>query len=335
MESPQLYLSGDDLKGLATLPEIVDAVRDGFRFRGEGDPATAPSRIGTDDSVITSYTAVFPEWNVMGGYMYAVGDDVWYTTPLFDVDTGELKAVLDGAVWNPAKTGAVAGIGTEFLAVENASRVGVVGSAQIARASLEAVMTVREIETVEVFSPTEANRAEFARRVGTEFDVDAEPVSSSAEAVADVDILIVATDSHSPVIDGEHVSPGTHINAMGTAHPNREIDIETFRKVDKYVPDIKSRVFGHSVQERRRSAKGFLEAFDANAVSENTLHGELGQVAAGRISGRTADTEITLVDSVGTAIETVAAAHLLYEKAVERGVGTPIDNIPRHESDDL
>ncbi len=335
MEKPQLYLSGRDLKDLVTPSEVVDAVRDGFAFRGEGAPATAPSRIGTDDSVITSYTAAFPEWNVMGGYMYAVGDDVWYTTPLFDVDTGELKAILDGAVWNPAKTGAVAGVGTECLAAEDANSVGVVGSAQIARASLEAATTVREIETVEVFSPTEASRTEFADSVREDFGVDAEPVPSSAEAVSDKDIVIVATDSPSPVIDGEHISPGTHINAMGAAHPKREIDIETFRKVDKYVPDVKSRVFGHSVQERRRSAKGFLEALDANAVSENTLHGELGQVVAGRIPGRTDNEEITLLDSVGTAIETVSAAHLLYEKAIEEGVGTPIENIPRHESDAL
>ena len=335
MERPQLYLSGSELKDLVTLSEVVDAVRDGFAFRGEGAPATAPSRIGTDDSVITSYTAAFPEWNVMGGYMYAVGNDVWYTTPLFDVDTGELKAILDGAVWNPAKTGAVAGVGTEFLAAEDASSVGVVGSAQIARASLEAVMTVREIDTVEVFSPTESSRAEFAESVQKDLGVDAEPVSSSAEAVSDVDIVIVATDSPEPVIEGEYILPGTHINAMGAAHPKREIDVETFRKVDKYVPDVKSRVFGHSVQERRRSARGFLEALDANAVSENTLHGELGQIVSGRLPGRTDDEEITLLDSVGTAIETVSAAHMLYEKAIEQGVGTPIDNIPRHESDDL
>jgi len=335
MVRQQLYLSGKDLKGLATPSEIVDAVRDGYAFRGEGAPATAPSRIGTDDSVITSYTAAFPAWNVMGGYMYSVGNDVWYTTPLFDVDTGELKAVLDGAVWNPAKTGAVAGVGTEFLATEDASSVGVVGSAQIARSSLEAVMTVREIETVEVFSPTESSRIEFAESVEADLGVDAEAVSSSAEAVSDVDIVIVATDAPEPVIDGEHISPGTHINAMGAAHPKREIDVETFRKVDKYVPDVKGRVFGHGIQERRRSARGFLEAFDANAVSENTLYGELGQLAAGRLPGRTDDEEITLLDSVGTAIETVSAAHLLYEKAVEQGVGTPIDNIPRHESDEL
>jgi alanine dehydrogenase len=335
MEGPQLYLSGRELNDLATQAEIVDAVHEGYALRGDGDPATSPARIGTDDSVITSYTVSFPEWNVMGGYMYAVGDDVWYTTPLFAVDTGELKAILDGAVWNPAKTGAVAGVGTEYLAVEDASSVGVVGSAQIARSSLEAVATVRNIKTVEVYSPTESSRVDFAENVRADLNIDAEPVESSGEAVSDVDIVIVATDSPEPVIDGEHISPGTHINAMGAAHPKREIDVETFRKVDKYVPDIKSRVFGHSVQERQRSARGFLEALDANAASENTLYGELSQLAVGRLPGRTDDEEITLVDSVGTAIETVSAAHMLYERAVEEGLGTPIENIPRHESDAL
>lgn len=335
MEESQLYLSGRDLKDLATPAEFVEAVHEGYALRGDGDPATAPARIGTDDSVITSYTVSFPEWNVMGGYMYSVGDDVWYTTPLFAADTGELKTILDGAVWNPAKTGAVAGVGTEHLAVDDATSVGVVGSAQIARSSLEAIATVRDIAQVEVYSPTESNRAEFAQAVQSELDIDAESVESSAQAVTDVDIVIVATDSHSPVIEGEHISPGTHINAMGAAHPKREIDIDTFRKVDKYVPDIESRVFGHSVQERKRSARGFLEAFDANAVNENTLHGELGQLAAGRLPGRTDDEEITLVDSVGTAIETVSAAHMLYERAVEQGLGTVIKNIPRHESDKL
>src|SRR6056297_3385961 len=171
MEGPQLHLSGRDLKDLATPAEFVDAVHDGYAYRGDGDPATSPARVGTDDSVITSYTASFPEWNVMGGYMYAVGDDVWYTTPLFAVDTGELKAILDGAVWNPEKTGAVAAVGTEYLAVEDASSVGVVGSAQIAWSSLEAITVVRDIESVEVYSPTESSRVDFAENVRADLDI--------------------------------------------------------------------------------------------------------------------------------------------------------------------
>jgi len=335
MAKDTLHISGRDLKGLASPPDIVDAVRDGFRYRGEGAPATAPARIGTEKSVITSYTAVFPEWNVMGGYMYAVGEDVWYTTPLFAADTGELLAILDGGVWNPYKTGAVAAVGTEALAREDASSVGVIGSAGIAKASLETMATVRDLESIEVYSPTEANRVSFAREVTDELGVDVNPVSASAEAVANVDIVVVATDSPTPVIEGEHISPGTHINAMGAAHPKREIDIRTYQKVDKYVPDIASRVFGHSIQERRRSARGFLEAFDEHAVSEATIHGELGRTVAGQIPGRTSDDEITLVDSVGTAIETVSAAYMLYERAQERGLGTPIENVPRHQAGQL
>lgn len=335
MCSEVLYLPGTELADLAEPEEYVDAVRDGYRYRGEGDPATAPARIGGDESVITSYTAVFPEWNVMGGYMYSVGDDVWYTTPLFEYESGELLAILDGAVWNPFKTGAVAAVGTDVLATEDASTVGIVGSAQIARASLLTIDTVRDISDIKVFSPTEDSRTEFAAEISDELAADARAVPSSDEAIADVDIVIVATDSPSPVIDGEHISPGTHINAMGAAHPKREIDVDTYAKVDKYVPDIKSRVFGHSVQERRRSAKGFLEAFDQNAVSENTIHGELGQVVGGTLPGRTTDDEITLVDSVGTAIETVSAAYMLYQKAADCGRGKQIQNVPRHESDEL
>lgn len=335
MSNEALYLPGDELADLAEPSEYVDAVKQGFAYRGDGAPATAPARIGGDDSVITSYTAVFPEWNVMGGYMYAVGADVWYTTPLFRADTGELLAILDGAAWNPLKTGAVAAVGTDCLARENASSVGVVGSAQIAKSSLSTITAVRDIETVDVYSPTPESREVFAQDVAESLSVEASPVESSAEAVSDVDIVIVATDAGSPVIDGENISAGTHINAMGAAHPKREIDVETYRKVDKYVPDIRSRVFGHSVQERQRSARGFLEAFDQNAVSENTIHGELGQLAAGNLPGRTSEDEITLVDSVGTAIETVSSAYMLYQKAREAGLGTTVTNIPRHKADEL
>ncbi|MFP8953395.1 ornithine cyclodeaminase family protein [Natrialbaceae archaeon A-arb3/5] len=335
MGNEVLYLSGEELVGLADPEEYVEVVEKGFEFRGNGDPATSPSRIANEDSLITSYTVMFPEWNVMGGYMYSVGEDVWYTTPLFEAETGRLLAILDGAVWNPYKTGSVGAVGTDVLAKEDASTVGVVGSAQISRATLTTTATVRDLEDVKVFSPTESSRESFASEMDEELDADVRAVESSDEAISEVDIVIVATDAGSPVIDGEQLSPGTHINAMGAAHPKRELDIATFERVDKYVPDIRSRVFGHSVQERFRSASGFLAAFDEHAVSESTIHAELGQIVAGNVPGRTDDEEITVVDSVGTGIETVACANMLYEKATEKGLGTSITNVPRHESYDL
>ena len=335
MTSTVLYLSGRDLNDLVSREEVIEAVRSGYRYRGTGDPATAPARVGVEDGSITSYTAVFPEWNIKGGYTYSVGEDTWYVTPLFRADTGESLALLDGGVWNPHKTGGVAAVGTDELAVPDASSIGVVGSADIARHTLASVAAVRDIETVKVYSTTEANRTAFATETSDELGIDARAVPSSAEAVADVDVLVTATDASSPVIESEHVSPGTHINAMGAAHPEREIDVDTYRKVDKYVPDIRTRVFGHAVQERQRAARGFLEAFDRNAVSESTIHGELGEVVAGKVPGRTDEEEVTLVDSIGTAIETVSTAYMLYEKAVERGIGTEIEHFARREAANL
>jgi alanine dehydrogenase len=334
MDHSVLYLSGDELTELADPGEFVEAVEEGFRYRGEGSPATPPSRISGENALITSYTAIFPEWDIMGGYMYAVGDDVWYTTPLFEAETGRLLAILDGAAWNPYKTGAVGAVGTKYLANEDASTVGVVGSGGIAEATLETVATVREIEDVDIYSPTPESRAEFATTVEESLNVDATAVETSDEAISDVDIVIIATDASTPVIDGEQLSPGTHINAMGAAHPKRELDTTTFERAGKYVPDIRGRVFGHSVQERLRSANGFLTAFDEQKASEMTIHAELGQIVGGDIPGRTDPDEITIVDSVGTAIETVSSAYLLYQKALENNLGTDIKNIPRHAMTD-
>ncbi len=335
MDNKALYLSGEELAGLATAEEFVSAVEKGFRYRGEGDRATAPSRLSGENSTVTSYKAIFPEWNVMGGYMYAVGEDTWYTTPLFEADTARLIGILDGAVWNPYKTGAVGAVGTDYLARADASTVGVIGSGSVAKGTLETVATVRDIEHVDVFSPTPESRETFATELSEELDTTVQPVESSAEAISDVDIVITATSASEPVIDGEHLSPGTHVNAMGAAHPKRELDVTTFERATKYVPDIRGRVFGHSVQERYRTARGFLAAFDEGKASEAMIQGELGQIVGGEAPGRTDPDEITIVDSVGTAIETVSSAYMLYQKAAEQGLGTEIANIPRHEAADL
>lgn len=335
MMTDTLYLSGRDLAGLAEPEEFVEVTREGFSYRGEGAPAMAPARIRGEETTTTTYTVEFDEWGIKGGYMYSVGDDVWYTTPLFDSETGEILAILDGAVWNPYKTAAVGAVATDYLSRDDAESVGVVGSGGIAKATIELINVVRDISSIEVFSPTPSSREEFADEVEDYLNVDTKAVSSSDAAVSDSDIIIVATSASGPVINGDAVAEGTHINAMGAAHPKREIDVATFEKVSKYVPDIRERVFGNSVQTRFRGARGFLEAYDQGVVSEATLHAELGQIAAGSITGRTSADEVTLADSVGTAIETVAVAFMLYEKAKERDLGKSIEFIPRHESSAL
>lgn len=332
-----LYLSSDDLEGLAEPSDHVEAVRDAFRQRGEGAGASVPISISTADpsdppsehlsSYTTSYMALLPEQDIVGGYLYSVedavaGGDRWYMALLVDADSGRPVAFIDGASWMPLKTGAQAAVGTDALARADARSLGVIGSGRLARGCLETTITVREFEEVRVYSRTREHREAFAADLDDAFDADVTAVGSSSAAVADSDIVLTATTSPTPVFDGGDLSAGTHVSAMGQSGREHEMDVATLRRASKYVLDHRGRGLASSLQERPKGASAFLAAFDAGTVNDNYVYAELGDVVAGRVPGRETDEEITVFDSTGTGIETVASANLLYERARDAGRGT-------------
>jgi alanine dehydrogenase len=324
-----LFLTSDDLAGLATAGEFVEAVRDGYRQRGEGAPAEPRTALtgAEPPGLLTAYAAILPETGAMGGYTYAAGfggRDAWFVTPLFDAERGEPLAVLDGAWMNPYKTGAAGATGTDALARADATDLAVIGSGTQARGQVRAHATVREFERVRVYSPTAANREAFAAEFDATLDADVEAVGSSADAVAGADVVVTATTASEPVIDAADLAPGAHVTAVGQYDPGkRELDHETVARAT-YVPDLRARATA--------DAGSFLSALAAGAVDEDHVHAELGEVVAGVEPGRTGADELTVFDSGGTAIETVAGAHLLYERAVERGLGQPIEFAPASEA---
>lgn len=318
----------DDLDGLAEPAEFVVAVRDAYRQVGEGAPAEPRTKLVNDDpgGMLTTYAAILPETGMMGGYMYSAGfgtEDAWFTTPLFDAESGELQAILDGASMNPFKTGATGAVAVDELARDGATSLGIIGTGPQARGQLATTETVRDFEKVRVFSPTEENRTEFAAEYDDRLDADVYPVNSAAEAVDGVDVVITATTSPEPVFDGDLLSEGTHVTAMGQYDPaKRELDETTIARA-KYVPDLRARA--------THDAGSFIAALEAGVVDENHIHAELGEVVSGVKPGRESQDEITVFDSGGTGIETVGAAAMLYEKAVEEGLGTNIDIAPASE----
>jgi alanine dehydrogenase len=324
-----LFLSTAELTDLATPDEYVDAVRDAYRQVGEGAPAEPRTALARDDpaGMLTTYIAVLPQTGAMGGYTYSAGfgaGDAFFLTPLFDAESGEPLAVLDGAPFNPFKTGAVGAVGLDALARDDAARLAVIGTGRQARGQLVSAATVRDWETVSVYSPTRDHREAFASEFDAELDATVEAVASADAAVSEADAVITATTSAEPVFDGERLSDGAHVTAIGQYHPKkRELDTGTIARAT-YVPDLRARV--------TRDAGSFIAALEAGAVDEDHVHAELGEVVAGTAPGRTRDDEVTVFDSGGTAIETVAAAHLLYERAVERGYGTPIEVAPGSEA---
>ena len=212
---------------------------------------------------------------------------------LFRPETGEPIAVMDGRLITEMRTAAVSAVATQLLARPDASVLGILGSGVQARSHLEALRLVRGFRDVRVWSPRSAGA--FAERLGVR------AVDSAEEAVRGADVVVVATAARTPVLFGEWLSPGAHVNAVGAVRPDwRELDDETVRRTRLYV-------------ESREAAT--QEAGDVIAAGE--VFAEIGEVVAGTRPGRQSAEEVTLFKSVGVAVEDVVAADLVYRAARE------------------
>ncbi|MFD1571984.1 ornithine cyclodeaminase family protein [Halorubrum laminariae] len=324
-----LFLTSDDVDDLADPADYVTAVRDGYRQVGEGAPAEPRTLLANRDpaGMLTTYAAILPETGAMGGYTYSAGfgaRDAWFVTPLFDAESGEPLALLDGASMNPFKTGAAGAVAVDALARDDATEIAVIGSGAQARGQLATTATIRAFDAVRVFSPTAENREAFAADFDERLDASVSAVDSAAEAVAGADVIVTATTASEPVIDDADVAPGAHVTAMGQYDPEKnELPPELVARAT-YVPDIRERA--------TQDAGSFLAARSAGLIDDDHVAADLGEVIADRHPGRTSDEEVTVFDSGGTGIETVAAAHMLYERANEASRGKQIDFAPASEA---
>jgi len=324
-----LFLRSDELTDLATPAEYVSAVRAGYESHGNEGTAKPRTKLVSEDppGMCTGYLAVLPEVGGMGGYTYAAGfgdGDAHFALPLFDADSGRMLALLDGASMNPFKTGATGAVAVDELARADAATCAVIGSGAQARGQLRATATVREFETVRVFSPTRANREAFAAEFDDRLDADVTATGSAAAAVEAADVVITATDATEPVVADADLPAGAHVTAMGQYdRGRRELEAETIARAS-YVPDLRERAF--------QDAGSFLAAREAGLVDDDHVHAELGEIVAGTAPGRTAEDELTVFDSGGTGIETVAAAWMLYQRANAEGRGERIEFAPASEA---
>jgi ornithine cyclodeaminase/alanine dehydrogenase-like protein (mu-crystallin family) len=211
---------------------------------------------------------------------------------LFRPETGEPLATMDGRLITEMRTAAASAIATDRLGRPDASVLAILGSGVQAGSHLEALRLVREFREVRVWSPRHART--FADRFGLR------AAASAAEAVRGADTVIVATSSRTPVLRGEWLAPGTHVNAVGACRPDwRELDDEAVRRARLYV-------------DSREAA--IRESGDVIAAGE--VAAEIGEVIAGTRPGRQTAEEVTLFKSVGVAVEDVVAADMVYRAAV-------------------
>lgn len=323
--SNALFLDEACVRQLVTMEDALAAVEEVFGEQGRGGVfnvprVRAPVKGGTlrITAAVLSYrgyygvkvssTAVF---HSNAGRMFC----------LYREETGELCAVVQVFAMGALRTGAASGIATKYLANPDASVLGVLGSGRQARTQVDAVCAVRPIREIRVWSPRAASREAFCADVKNINKINAIPVDSQEAAVRGADVLITATTSTSPVVQGAWLKPGVHINAIGANFEHRrELDSATVAAAKFIATDDTEQVRYESTDLAVPVSEGLL--------SWEQVH-SLGDVVAGKLKGRNSHDNVTLFKSLGVAIEDVALAARAYEKALKLGVGMTLPDLTR------
>jgi ornithine cyclodeaminase len=235
------------------------------------------------------------------------------TIVLLDPETGALAALLDGRYITEARTAAVSAVSVRHLARRDASVLGIVGSGVQARSHLEAIRHVATLTDVRVWSPDAGRRERFAQTASVDTTLPVRAVSDAATAVRGADIVVLATSSRVPVVADADIAEGTHIAAVGACRPDqREMPSALIKRSGVYV-DARAGAL--------KESGDLLLPIGEGAIGPGHIRGELGEVAAGRAPGRQSKQEVTIFKSLGMAVEDVAAARLVVERARAMGLG--------------
>src|SRR5712692_4448610 len=236
---------------------------------------------------------------------------------LFDGKTGVPLALVNASAITAIRTAAVSAVATRLLAREDSSELAIIGAGVQARTHLSAMACIRRIKRARIASGRFDNAQKFAEEMQPRFPFVIEPIESAETAVRGADLIVTATTAREPVLRRDWILPGAHINAIGTFSPTaREIDTATMAAATLFV-------------DRRESALNeagdYLLAAKEGAIGPKHIVAELGEVLIDAHPGRTSPNEITVFKSLGLAIEDLAAAAYVYQKAQTQGVGTWVE----------
>ena len=321
-----LLLNQDAVDENTQMPELIRAIEDAFAAYATGD-AQMPAKSYID---LPQYNGDFRS---MPAYLDADGWDaagikwvnvhpnnpdgfdlptVMGTMIYSDPETAYPLAIMDGTELTMKRTGAAAAVATDYLAVEDATSMGLVGAGVQSYTQLEAISKIRPIEEVVISDLDEEAVADFIDYFDDEFDVRAGPIAEAASC----DILSTVTPVESPIVSADAVGEHTHINAMGAdAEGKHEIADEVLLNAKLVIDD-----------HAQTTHSGEINVpYNEGTLSDDDIHGDIGDIVIGELEGRTGDDGVTVFDSTGLAIQDVAAAHVVYEHANENDNGYPFD----------
>jgi ornithine cyclodeaminase len=327
-----VILSGRDVRELLPMGDCIEAMAEVLAALSDGrarqplrsvEPVTEPG--GGGNGVLASMPALWPEAGAMSVKVLSVFPENLDTdlpahqgaVALFDTSNGRLRALVDAAGLTAVRTAAVSGLATRLLASEDADDLAILGSGTQAHAHLEAMLAVRPIRRVRVWSRRAERADAFVAAWAGRTDAAVTASPAAKDAVSGASVVCTVTGSATPVLEGRWLSPGAHVNAVGAVGAaRRELDADAVAR---------SRVFVDRRQSADAEAGEIVMAMAEGRIDAMHVAGELGEVVLGSLPGRTAPEEITLFRGLGLAVEDLAAARLVAARADARGVGLRVE----------
>jgi alanine dehydrogenase len=313
-----LFLTEGEVESLLDMRSTLEAVEEILRQYAEGRATNhARRRVALPGSGLNVMFAGAPEIGALGLKAYSVArSGARFYTMLFDPESGELLSIMQSDKLGQLRTGAASGVATKYLAREDAATLGIYGAGWQAESQLEAIAAVKKLGRIVVHSRTEKSRKAFAEKMGERLGLEIETTHAPEEPAAQ-DIVVTVTSSVEPILQGEWLKPGAHVNAAGSNFLFKtEIDRDVVKRAGLVTMD--------SREELGLEAGNLLQAVETGAVLPEAIR-ELGQVIAGQVEGRRSPEDITLFVSQGLALEDLGAARLVYDRARDGNVGREID----------
>lgn len=313
-----LFLTENDVQTLFPISKAIECVTTSFKAQHDGSAINrSRERVFLPETSLHYMAAGYTRENLLGMKIYTVSRGAMrFLVLLYDGQSGALLAMLEADHLGRIRTGAASGVATRYMARAEAASIGVIGTGRQARTQLEAVAAVRPLCNAMVFGRDAARREAYAKEMTGKLGFEVKAVESAEAAVRGADVVITATSSRDPVIKGEWLEPGAHVNAIGANMLNRrELDDASLSRAALIAVD--------TIEQAKEEAGDLVQGLRA-------IHGgwssviELHEIVAGVRSGRGSPCDITIFKSSGIALWDVISAGYIYRRAVEAGKGQRI-----------
>ncbi|MDQ1404769.1 MAG: hypothetical protein QOG55_398 [Acidobacteriaceae bacterium] len=310
-----LHINEAEVRSVLTMAMALEAVEESLRKQARGEVVVQPRRRFELPKGFYHYMAAA---DYAGGfvaekqYTYVAGK-IRFLVLLYEMATGDLVAQIEADYMGQLRTGAASGVATKFMARRDARIAAIIGTGGQAKTQLEAIAGVRKLEMARVYGRDVSRREKFCTEMAERLRIPVYAAGSAAQAIEGVDIICTATTASHPVVTGQDIAAGMHINAIGVNHAHKQ-------ELDEAAVERAHIIAVDSIEQSRQEAGDLIMVFGQDESKWSSVK-TLAEIVDGKISGRSNDTAVTLFKSNGIASWDLAVAVRVWALARENGLG--------------